>query len=147
MIKEKLAKWTKKQMLFSKASEKNFVHLDVAAPMSAYRVGNYVNYIPIPIVDTDKFKKEFISKHSTDVPKLKKEHISVAFSIFQCGLQLVEEQQVDEHCRQIHGLMEGINSLSPLHVITVDRDQVFKCPDLQRMEDVGPEEREIQYTI
>ena len=43
----------------------------------------------------------------------------------------------------IHGLVEGINSLSPLQVITVDRDQVFKCPDLQRMEDVGPEEREM----
>ena len=143
VVKKKLAEWAKKQMLFSKASEKNFVHLDVAAPMSAYRVGNYVNYIPIRILDTEQFKAEFITKHGTDVPKLKKEHISVAFSIFQCGLQLVEEQQVDEHCRQTHGLVEGINSLSPLQVITVDRDQVFKCPDLQRMEDVGPEEREM----
>ena len=51
VVKKMLAGWAKKQMLFSKASENNFAHLDVAAPMSAYRVGNYVNYIPIPILD------------------------------------------------------------------------------------------------
>ena len=101
-------------MFFSKASEKNFVHLDVAAPMNAYPVGNYANYVPIPILDTDKFKDEFVAHHVTGTPGLQKEHVSVALSIFQCGLQLIEEQQVDEHCRQIHGLTDGINTLSPL---------------------------------
>ena len=143
VIKEKMAIWSRKQMLFAKASESNFKHLDVTAPMNAYPVGNYVNYIPIPALDTSKFVDEFMAHHSTSSPGLQREHILVAFSIFQCGLQLIEEQQVDEHCRQIHGLTDGINTLSPLQVITLDKDQVFKCPSLQRMEDVGPEEREM----
>ena len=128
-------------MMFAKASESNFKHLDVTAPMNAYPVGNYVNYVPIPVTDTDKFKDEFVAHHVGNNTGLQKEHVSVALSIFQCGLQLTEEQQVDEHCRQIHGLSDGISTLSPLQVITLDKDQVFHCPDLKSMEDVGPEER------
>ena len=143
MIKEKMAIWSRKQMLFAKASESNFKHLDVTAPMNAYPVGNYVNYIPIPALDTSKFVDKFMAHHSTSSPGLQREHISVAFSIFQCGLQLIEEQQVDEHFGQVHGLSDGISSLSPLQVITLDKDTVFQCPDLKTMEDVGPEEREM----
>ena len=72
VIKEKLAIWSKKQMMFAKASENNFKHLDVAAPMNAYPVGNYVNYVPIPVVDTDKFKDEFVAHHVGLNPGLQK---------------------------------------------------------------------------
>ena len=82
LVKKKLTEWSKKQMFFIKASETNFVHLDIAAPKNLYRVTNYDCYIPIPALDTTQFIDEFMTKHSTTVPKLKKEHITVSFSVF-----------------------------------------------------------------
>ena len=84
-----------------------------------------------------------MAHHTAAYQGLQKEHIDVGLSVFQCGIALFDPQQIDEHCRQIHGLESGINTLSPLQVINVDKDQVFECPDLRRMEDVGPEERMI----
>lgn len=141
LVKKNLSEWSQKQMFFTKAPEKNFVHMDIAASKSSYRVGDYDCYIPIPALDTTQFIDEFMAKHGTSVPKLKKEHITVSFSVFQCGPAMMEEEQVAEHCKQIHGLNEGITSLSPLQVITVEKDQAFTCPHLHKMEDFGPEQR------
>ena len=41
----------------------------------------------------------------------------------------------------MHGLPNGIASLSPLQVISLDKDTAFSCPDLKSIEDVGPEEK------
>ena len=43
--------------------------------------------------------------------------------------------------KEIHGLMDGITSLSPLQVIEVNANQPFSCPSLHKMEDFGPEKR------
>ena len=87
-----------------------------------------------------------MEKHSSDVPKFKKEHITTAFFVIGCGLVLVEDNQVAEQCKQIHWLIEGIEgitSLNPLQVIIVDKDQAFTCPTLLTMEDVGPDQKEL----
>ena len=139
LVKKKLAEWSKKQMFFTKAVEKDYKHMEVPALTASYSVQNYDGYVPIPILDAI----EFIAKHIADVPKLKKEHITVSFSVVKCGLPLAEEEQVMYHCKQIHGLDEGITSLSPLQVITVDKDQTFSCPALHMMEDSGPEQRSL----
>ena len=141
LAKKSINRWLKKQMLYTKASQQHFKHLDIAAKKSAYRVHDYAENIPVPALDTTQFIDEFMEKHSSDVPKLKKEHITTAFSVFGCGLVLVEDDQVAEHCKQIHGLTEGITSLNPLQVIIVDKDQAFTCPTLLAMEDVGPEQK------
>ena len=95
------------------------------------------------MANTDKYVNQFIAHHVGNYPGLEKQHVSVAISVFMCGLQLFDPQHVDEHCRQIHGLSNGIASLSPLQVISLDKDTVFLCPDLKSMEDVGPEEKKM----
>ena len=47
VIRKMMAIWSKRQMMFDKAKENNFKHLDVPASMSAYIVGNYVAYVLI----------------------------------------------------------------------------------------------------
>ena len=64
-----MTEWSKKHMFFIKAYEKNFVHLDIAAPKRSYRVINYDEYIPIPALDTTQFTNKFMAKHGTTVPK------------------------------------------------------------------------------
>ena len=59
---------------------------------------------------------------------------------------MIEEEHVAEHCKQIHGLDEGITSLSPLQVIEVDKNQAFTCPSLHKIEDFGPEQHKLLAT-
>ena len=54
VIREEMAVWNMDQMMFAKAVENSYKHLDIAAPMSSYLVSNYVGYIPIPAADTDE---------------------------------------------------------------------------------------------
>ena len=89
LVKKKLAEWSKKQMFFTKAAEKNFAHLDVAATKASYSITNYDHYVPIQALDTTQFTNEFIAKHGSRVPKLEKDHITVSFSVFLCGIQLI----------------------------------------------------------
>ena len=86
LVKKKLAEWSKKQMFFTKAASKTSSHLDVAAPKSSYLIPNYDEYIPIQILDATQFINEYYEKHRRNVAKLEKEHITVAFSVFTCGL-------------------------------------------------------------
>ena len=67
--------------------------------------------------------------------------MSVAISVFTCGLQLFNFQHIHEHCVQVHGLPEGIASLRTLQTIALDKDTAFTCPDLRNIEDVGTEEK------
>ena len=46
VIREEMAIWNMDQMLFTKAVENNYKHLDVATPMSSYPVSNYVQPTP-----------------------------------------------------------------------------------------------------
>ena len=89
LAKKNMTGWLKKQMLFTKAANQHFKHLDIAASKTAYRITDYAEYIPIPALDTTQFTDEFLAKHGTTVPKLKREHITVSFSVFGCGLTLV----------------------------------------------------------
>ena len=86
---------------------------------------------------------QFIAHHTAGVPGLGREHVSVAISVFMCGLQLFDPQHVHEHCHQVHGLPNGIASLRPLQTISVDKDTAFSCPDLKSIEDVGTEEKRL----
>ena len=99
-----------------------------------------MGYIPIPAADTDVYVGQFITHHTTLFPGLGREHMSVAISVFMCGLQLFNPQHVHENCLQVHGLPEGIASLKALQTISVAKDTAFTCPDLKNIEDVGTEE-------
>ena len=95
----------------------------------------------IQALDARQFFDVFYDKHKRTVAKLEKEMINVAFSVFTCGLKLIEEEHVSEHCREVHGLVDGITSLSPLQVIEVDVNEPFTCPSLHKIEDFGPDKR------
>ena len=82
VITKMMAVWSKKQMMCAKATESNFKHLDVTAPMNAYAVTNYVGYIPIQATDTDEFKDQYLAHHVGTSPGLEKQHISVSLSVF-----------------------------------------------------------------
>ena len=55
VMKEEMGVWNKSHMMSDKAVEGSYKHLDITAPMSAYRVTNYVGYIPLPASNTDGY--------------------------------------------------------------------------------------------
>ena len=115
LVKERLAVWIKKWMMRSNAEAEGFAHLLVAAPKTVYKISNYENYLPIQVKENyDQFIGEFIDRHKKTNPTLHKDHISVFFSTFICGLDLFDPEQIIHHCREIHGLERGISSLRPL---------------------------------
>ena len=115
LVKERLAVWIKKWTMRSKTEAEGFVHLLVAAPKTVYKISNYENYLPIQVKENyDQFIGEFIDRHKKTNPTLHKDHISVFFSTFICGLDLFDPEQIIHHCREIHGLERGISSLRPL---------------------------------
>ena len=121
--------------------EGSYKHLKVAAPMSSYPVPNYVGFIPIPAANTDGYVEQYIAHHTTAYPGLGRDHMSVAISVFTCGLHLFNFQHIHEHYLQVHGLPEGVASLKTLQTIALDKDTAFTCPDLRNIEDVGTEEK------
>ena len=125
VIRDEMGIWNKNQMMSDKAVEGSYKHLDIAAPMGSYPVANYVGYIPIPAANTDGYVNQYITHHTTLFPGLGREHMSVAISVFMCGIQLFNYQHVHEHCLQVHGLPEGIASLKPLQTISIDKDTAF----------------------
>ena len=51
----------------------------------------------------------------------------------------MEEEQVTIHCREIHGLLRGMTSLSPLEIIQVEEELKFVCQSLLKIEELGEE--------
>ena len=141
VIREEMGIWNKNQMMSDNAVEGSYKHLKVAAPMSSYPVPNYVGFIPIPAANTDGYVGQYIAHHATAYPGLGRDHMSVAISVFTCGLHLFNFQHIHEHYLQVHGLPEGVASLKTLQTITLDKDTAFTCPDLRNIEDVGTEEK------
>ena len=139
-MRERLAVWIKKWMMRSNAEAKDFAHLLVAAPKAAYKLSNYEDYLPVQVKENyDQFIGEFINRHKRINPTLHKNHVSVKFSTFICGLDLFESGQITHHCREIHGLEQGITSLSPLEVVTVKEEMKFTSPSFLGIENMGEE--------
>ena len=112
----------------------------MAAPQTVYKISNYENYLPIQVKENyDQFIGEFINRHKRINPTLHKNHVSVKFSTFICGLDLFESGQITHHCREIHGLEQGITSLSPLEVVTVKEEIKFTSPSFLGIESMGEE--------
>ena len=86
LVKKKMAIWSMKHMLFTKAASEDFGHLDIAASKAAYAVPNYDEFLPTTALDAQQFIDEFYNKHIGDNPRLEKTQIRVVFSAFTCGL-------------------------------------------------------------
>ena len=138
LVKKRLAVWIKKWMMYSNAEAKNFAHLFVAAPKAVYKISNYEDYLPIQVKENyEQFVDEFISRHKRANPTLHKNHVKTKLSIFICGLDLFEPEQITHHCREIHGLERGITCLSPLLVIKVKDGVKFTSPSLLEIKNMG----------
>ena len=138
LVKKKLAVWTKKWMMLTNAEASGFSHLLVAAPSDNYAVPNYEDYIPIQVKeDYDQFIGEFINKHKIRHPSLRRDHISIFFSTFICGLDLFDPQQIDHHLKEIHRLEQGISSLGHSGTSAIGMEEIgFICPSLFGIEDM-----------
>ena len=115
VITDEMGTWSRSQMYFTKAIENNYQHMKVAAPMCSYLISNYVNFVPIPAANTEGYVGQFLAHHTANgYAALTRDHVSVAISVFMCGLPLFDTQHVHEHCLHVHGLPSGITSLRPL---------------------------------
>ena len=94
--------------------------------------------------NTDGYVDQYVAHHVTLFDGLTRDHVTKSTSVFICGLQLYNHQHVHEHCRQVHGLPQGISTLKPMQPISVDKDTAFTCPDLKTVEEVGTEEKAMQ---
>ena len=124
VMKEEMGPWYRTHMMSDKAVEGTFKHLEVAAPTSAYQVTDYARYIPLPASSTDGYITQYVANNVTNYVGLTRNHVTVATSVFICGLQLFNPQHITEHYIHVHGLPQGVASLRPLETITVDKVNV-----------------------
>lgn len=139
LVKKQLAVWIRKWMKTVYAEAEGFTHLLVAAPKVAYTVSEYEDYIPVQVkANYDQFIGEFLNRHRGANPKLHREHISIFFSSLICGLDLFDPEQISNHYREVHGLEQGVLSLSNSGACAARVDEiVFICPSLLEIEDMG----------
>ena len=109
----------------------------MAAPKDSYAIPNYEDYIPTQVKENyDQFIGEFINKHKKGNPTLHREHISIFFSTFICGLDLFNPDQIAHHYKEVHGLEQGITSLGHSGISATRVDELaFTCPSLLGIED------------
>ena len=132
LAKKQLAVWIKKWIMLANAEADGFTHLLVAAAKEEYEIPNYEDYIPTQVKENcGQFIREFIRNHKEKHPTLRREHISIFFSTFICGLDLFNPDQIAHHFKKVHGLEQGIMSLG--HSRTPAEDMApleFVCPSL-----------------
>ena len=63
------------------------------------------------------------------------------FISFKCDISLEEDGEIDEHVKDVHGLVNGIGSLSQIQKIEVDTKIAFSLPSILEIEISGPEKR------
>ena len=52
-----------------------------------------------------------------------------------------EQDEIDDHIRNVHGIVGGVISMKPVQIIEVDTKIAFTLPSLLEIELVGPEKR------
>ena len=87
--------------------------MNIAARTEYYSVPNYAGYVPTQVLDATQYINYFYQKHKGTVLNLEKNMIAVWYSVFKCNLDLLEDDHVEEHSREVHGLEDDIISLSP----------------------------------
>ena len=141
IVKEEVAVWIRKHLTWSHGESRASKHLKVASNPDTYSVRDYAQFIPTQVLDTRTYFDAFYNKHKGNVDTLEKSMIDVAFSVFKCNLELVEQDHITEHSREVHGIEGGITSLSPLQEIEVDSSITFTCPSLLQIKESGPDRR------
>ena len=67
--------------------------------------------------------------------------IDISFTSFKCDLPIMEQDEIDEHINNVHGIAGGVLTMKPVQIIEVDTKIPFTLPSLLEIELVGPEKR------
>ena len=96
---------------------------------TSYSVSKYGEYVPKVVRDaSDKYITKFFEQNTGDHPKLTKEMVNISFISFQCYLYLGKQPAINSHIEDVHGIEDGIETLTELQVIEVDPKGAFTLP-------------------
>ena len=142
LCKKEGAEWNSKNLTWSNGETKESKHMKVASNPNTYAVPEYFDYVPIQVRNAEAgFINKFLVKHKGANGNLTKAMITISYVTFKCNLQLTDQDHVNEHYRNVHGLGGGAATLIPFQEIEVDTKIPFTVPDLQTIEQVGPDKR------
>ena len=142
LCKKECALWTKQYLNFSPGEAKTNAHLKQAASKSNYPIVDYHNYVPLQVrAASDQYITKYFNKHKRANPKLTKAMIVISFISFKCDLPMVEQEEIDDHSRDVHGIVGGIQTLKPIQVIEVNTKIAFTLPSLLEIELLRPDKR------
>lgn len=103
-----------KNITFSKGDNKNNQHLVQASSKESYSVPSYSSFVPTQVRDAaDKYITKYYNKFKRANTKLTKGMITIAFSTFKHGLHLTEQEEIDEHFSDVHGISDGPTVIPP----------------------------------
>ena len=111
-------------------------------PNTNYPISKYGDYVPMVVrKSADNYKTQYFELYTGANPKLKMKMINISFITFQCLLNLGEQPAIDHHMDDIHGIEDGVVTLTEKLVIEVDPKSVFTLPSLLDIELLGPGKR------
>ena len=142
LCKEETSSWAKQYLKFSSETENNKARLKSTASENSYSLTSYNNYIPKVVRDAaDKYRTKFFNHHKRQNKKLTKAMITVTYSSFMCEAIAGEHPAITDHIEIVHGIEDGIETLSEFQVIQVDSKISFVIPSLLDIELLGPDIR------
>ena len=124
------------------SDHKSNSHLKQASNKENYSVTEYNNYVPTEVRDaSDEYKELYYTKYRPANDRLNKTMIDVTYTSFKCDLAMQEQEEIDDHIRNVHGVEYGVNSMKPVQRIEVDTKIVFILPSILEIELVGSKKR------
>ena len=142
ICKKETGVWTNKYLTVSEGDHKSNSHLKQASNKENYSVTEYNNYVPTGVRDaSDEYKELYYTKYRPANDRLNKTMIDITYTSFKCDLSMDEQEQIDDHVRDVHGVENGINSMKPVQRIEVDTKIAFTLPSILEIEISGPEKR------
>ena len=142
ICKKESAVWIKQYLTFSSGENKANQHLKQASNKENYSVSQYNSYVPLQVrAASDVYITKYFNKHKPTNQRLTKAMIEISFTSFKCDLPMMEQEEIDEHINNVHGVEGGVTTLKPVQIIEVDTKIAFTLPSLLEIELVGPDKR------
>ena len=121
ICKKESAVWVKQYLTFSDGDSKASQHLHQASSKENYSISQYNTYVPLQVrAASDAYITKYFNKYKPTNQRLTKAMIEISFSSFKCDLPMTEQEEIDEHVDNVHGIEGGVTTLNPVQVIDVD---------------------------
>ena len=113
LCKEETSTWIKEYLSYTTNTHSNRADLQATMANSNYSITKYGEYVPEVVKSAvEKYKTKYFELHTRNNPKLTKEMIDISFVSFQCYMILGEQPAIDHHMDKVHGIEDGIISLT-----------------------------------